>query len=488
MVRQVAVSEDNLVTIPGVRAVRDWLDRTPTNSPIDRLNARFIQVLMIAFGLSIVLGRLYYMLAEPSVALPASWTLDAITDLATDIAVALAAWVGVVVVRRGHFNTGIQIFLGICLMSLAANYATTGYHHAPPDPTATLLLAIGGIVLGRRTLWAVFAAIMSAFVLGQLADALWLPGPKLSFGDAFHTLPMLAVAYLLISFAIDFTTRALRTMLAEALQHTRVLARTNELLKTEMEERERTQHQLIHSQKLDAIGRAASGVAHDFDNVLNVVLGYASQREQLADRGTPALLNALEGIELAALRALAISRKLLNFSRQDASHTQVFDAAATLAELEPMLRQLLGPYIQLDIVLRAHDMPIRLDRGQFELMVLNVAANARDAMPDGGRFSLILEHDLERDPERDTAAPTLLLSLVDTGMGMSAEVQAKVFEPFYTTKPLGRGTGLGLAVVASMIDAAGGAIDVTSTPGKGTRFRIRVPLYIASRQQPAVSV
>jgi len=198
------------------------------------------------------------------------------------------------------------------------------------------------------------------------------------------------------------------------------------------------------------------------------------------------LLDALEGIELAALRALAISRKLLNFSRQDTSHTQVFDAAVALTELEPMLRQLLGHYVQLDIVLRAHDMPIRLDRGQFELMVLNIAANARDAMPDGGRFSLILEHDLGRDPERDSAEPTLLLSLVDSGMGMSPEVQAKVFEPFYTTKPFGRGTGLGLAVVASMIDAAGGAIDVTSEPGKGTRFMIRVPLYIASRQQPAI--
>lgn len=479
MGRHVTVSEDNLLTIPGLRAVRDWLDRTPTNNPIDRLNARFIQILMMAFGLSIVFARVYYMLAEPSAALPAIWTLDAITDLATDIAVALAAWIGVVVIRRGHFNAGIQIFLCIGLLSLAANFATTGYRHAPPDPSATLLLAIGGIVLGRRTLWAVFTAVMGAFVLGQLADALWLPGPRPGFGNAFHALPMLTVAYLLITFAIDYTTRSLRTMLAEALHHAKVLARTNELLKAEMEERERTQHQLIHSQKLDAIGRAASGVAHDFVNVLNVVLGYASQREQLADLGTPALLNALEGVELAALRALAISRKLLNFSRLDTTQIQVFDAAVALGELQPMLHQLLGHYIQLDITLHDHNLPIFLNRGQFELMILNIAANARDAMPDGGRFRLILE--------RDAVEPTLLLSLIDTGVGMNPAVQAKVFEPFYTTKPFGSGTGLGLAVVASMISAAGGTIDVTSVLGEGTCFMIRMPLYVGPQDPLAPS-
>jgi hypothetical protein len=162
---QVAVSEGSSLTIPGFLAVRDWLDRAPTNNPIDRLNARFIQVLMIAFGMSTILGRLYYMLAEPSLALPATWTLEAITDLASDVVTPLAALIGVLVIRRGHFNTGIQIFLFICLLSLAADYATSGYRHAPPDPSPVLLLAIGGIVLGRRTLWAVFAAVIVSFSL-----------------------------------------------------------------------------------------------------------------------------------------------------------------------------------------------------------------------------------------------------------------------------------------------------------------------------------
>jgi len=425
---------------------------------------------MIAAGLQAVLVRLYFMYAEPQEAFPTVWSIADITDLGADAGILLGAWIGVLMLRRGRFNRGIQFFLCVYLITLAANYATTGYRHAPPDPSPALLLAVGGVVLGRRTLWTVYAAVIACFALGQLADAVWLPGGHSDFWWSFHALPMLVIAYLMVAFALDCTTRALRQMLSDALQRGEALKRSNELLKKEMEERERTQHQLIHSQKLDAIGRAASGVAHDFDNVLNVVLGYASQREQLADLGTPALLNAMQGIELAALRALTISRKLLNFSRQEVGVSQVFDASTAIAELEPMLHQLLGNYIVLDLHLPLEHVQLQLDRGQFELMILNIAANARDAMPEGGRFTLRLE--------RDHTAGALELKLADTGLGMCDDVRTKVFEPFYTTKPFGRGTGLGLSVVASMVDAAHGKIDVTSEPNQGTTFTIRLPAFV----------
>jgi signal transduction histidine kinase len=453
------------------------LDRAPTNNPVDRLNARFIQIFMIATGLQALLVRLYYMYAEPQAAFPAVWSVADIADLAADAGIAFGAWVGVLMIRRGRFNRGIQFFLCIYLLTLAANYATAGYRHAPPDPSPALLLAVGGVVLGRRTLWTVYTAVIGCFALGQLADAWWLPGAKQDFAWSFHALPMLVIAYLMVAFAIDCTTRALRQMLSDALQRGEALALSNELLKKEMEERERTQHQLIHSQKLDAIGRAASGVAHDFDNVLNVVLGYASQREQLADLGTPALLNAMQGIELAALRALTISRKLLNFSRQEVGVSQVFDACAAVTELEPMLRQLLGNYIQLTTQLPAGGAKLQLDRGQFELMILNIAANARDAMPEGGQFSVRLQV---------AGTPAMLhLSLSDTGEGMNEEVRAKVFEPFYTTKPYGRGTGLGLAVVASMVQAAHGLITVSTEQQQGTCFTIQLPLHVPARHAAA---
>jgi len=436
---------------------------------------------MMATGLQAVLVRLYYMSIEPRAWLPATWSMADLTDLGADAGIMLGAWIGVMIVRRGRFNGGIQFFLCAYLLTLAANYGTSGYRHAPPDPSPALLLAISGVVLGRRTLWIVYGAVIGCFTLGQLADALWLPDAPREFWWSFHALPMLLIAYLMVAFAIDSTTRALRQMLGAAVQRGEALALANELLKREMEERERTQHQLIHSQKLDAIGRAASGVAHDFNNVLNVVLGYASQREQLADLGTSALLNAMQGIELAALRALTISRKLLNFSRQEVGVSEVFDAAVAVAELEPMLHQLLGSYIQLDLRVPKRNVPLRLDRGQFELMILNIAANARDAMPEGGRFALELD-------SGGTPA-SMQLTLSDTGIGMSEDVRAKVFEPFYTTKPVGHGTGLGLAVVSSMVESAHGSIEVHSAPQRGTAFTLRLPLHAdAHPAKPCVAV
>ena len=459
-----------------IRLARNWLDRAPTTNPVDRLNARFIQILMIGLGVATLLSRLYFTAIQDAAAQAAPMSVDQLTDLCSDLSVIVATCGGILVMRRGHFARGIQWFLAIYLLALMANFATTGYRHAPLDPTPTLLLAVAGVVLGRRTLWLVYAAVLAAFALGQWADAAWLAPPRPSFAMAFHVFPMLAVAYLLVAFAIDSTTRALRTMLAEAIERSEVLAATNRRLEREMEERERTQHQLIHSQKLDAVGRAASGVAHDFDNVLSVILGYTGQREQLADLGTPALLAAMEGVELAALRALSISRKLLTFSRGDVVDNQVFDAGGALRELEPLLRQLLGRYIQPVLELPITATPVQLDRGGFELMVMNIAANARDAMPEGGHFTITLDADGD--------ARALHLVLADTGMGMAEDVCAKVFEPFYTTKPFGHGTGIGLSVVAAMVEAAQGAIAVESTPCQGTRFVIRLPLHHGVAGEP----
>lgn len=466
------MTEANEVTIPGLRAVREWLARAPTGDPVDRLNAPFMQVLLIAVGLAIVLVRLYVIVVEPQVGLPAAWEPRQLVDLGTDVLIALSAWTGVVLIRRGHFRWGIRQFLAVMLLSAAAAYAATGYSHSPPDPTPILLMAVGGTVLGRRTLWTVYASVMVVFTLGQLADNLWLGDGHAFRWEAYQSLPMLVLAYLLVALILDQTISALRNTLAQSIERGEALARANARIAREIEERERTRNQLIHSQKMDAVGRAATGVAHDFGNVLNVVLGYATQREQLADLGTPALLNALEGIELAALRALAISRKLLTFSRQDGDNMQLFDAGVAVAELEPMLRQLLGRYVQLDVQTAKEPLPLRFDRGQFELMLLNIAANARDAMPDGGRFSVAVE--------RPGEAPWARVTLADTGVGMSAEVQAQVFEPFYTTKPFGRGTGLGLSVVASLVQAAGGRIEVDSRQGEGTRFRLHLPLHEAA--------
>ena len=243
-------------------------------------------------------------------------------------------------------------------------------------------------------------------------------------------------------------------------------------LRHEMGERERAQAQLIHAQKVDAVGRLAGGIAHDFNHVLSVVLGYAGQRQRLAEAGNDALLRAMEGIETAARRGSVICRKLLGFSRQDVARPDMFDVAQALRELEPMLRQLFDAS-PVAIGFDLHDgcMPVRLDRGQFDLMVLNIAANARDAMPAGGRF------DLRAAPQPDGGAE---IALSDDGYGMTTQVSGRIFEPFYTTKSAENGTGLGLALVHDLVIKAGGSIAVDSVPERGSTFRIRFPAAIAS--------
>jgi signal transduction histidine kinase len=321
-------------------------------------------------------------------------------------------------------------------------------------------LVIGGLVLGRRALWVTLGVLVAVFAVGMIADAKTLVALGKPPGAAFGNAPSVFLSYLVISIIIDRCVAALRESLAESNER-------GHRLQCEMAERERAQNQLVHAQKMEAVGRVASGVAHDFDNVLGVILGYAARRERLADSGPVALLDALEGIELAARRASAISRKLLTFSRNDVTMPETFDASAAVAELAPMLRQLFGPDVRVAVTAEPGlRFPVRMDRGQFELVVLNIAANARDAMPDGGRF----------DVEMAAGTRHVGIVLSDNGIGMNETVSARVFEPFFTTKPRGCGTGLGLGVVRDLIEEAGGDVGVASQPGQGTRFELRLPL------------
>jgi signal transduction histidine kinase len=453
-------------------SLREWLARVPTDDPVEQLSAPFVQWLFAAVGIVVPLAWSYGVWAWPSRPL-STWSLFEWVDLATDAAIVAAAWGGFALIRHGRFARAVWLFIGVLLVSAAAAYSQGGYRQSPPDPMPVLIMAAGGIVLGRRALWVTYASILAIFALGQLADAAWLATPVHGRLIAFRSWPMLAVAYGVVAIILDRAIAALRTALHQAEQRALALAEGNARLEREMDERAQAQSQLIHSRKMDAIGRLASGVAHDFDNVLNVVLGYASQREHLADRGTPALVGALEGIEQAAIRALSISRKLLDFSRLDADEPEVFDADKALRELEPMLRQLLGRQVRLQLAHPDRPVPLPFNRSQFELMILNIAANARDAMTDGGTFRAALSV--------EETSGDAILRLADDGIGMSDEVRSRVFEPFYTTKPAGSGTGLGLSVVATMIDAANGTVDVTSAPGKGTTFLLRLPCAVTTR-------
>lgn len=451
-------------------SVQAWLNGVPIEDPVERRNAPFLQLVLIFFGTFMPLNLYYYLfIVGPLPTLSLATALNASTDLA----VIASAWIGLHWIRKGRLRHAVMLFISVLLGSLTLVYVQLGLNGLVIDPTFPVLsLVLGGLILGRGALWKIFGwllVMLGAAWVVDLYRAMGAPDQRTWQPSYIVHVTML---YVVIAAVLDRTIWALRNSLQESARHSQSLAATNQLLLHEMAERERAQEQLIHAQKMEAVGRIASGVAHDFDNVLNVVLGFASRRERIADQGTSALVDALEGVDLAARRALSISRKLLNFSRQDLSHPEVFDAVGALRELQPMLRQLFDGETRVRLDTTDAELPIYMDRGQFELMTLNIAANARDAMPSGGQFIVTAS--------RASDGPSLEIALRDNGSGMSEAVRLNVFEPFYTTKPMGSGTGLGLAVVRDLVRAAHGSIDAESVPGQGTTFRIRLPLAEAA--------
>ncbi|HMB70225.1 MAG TPA: ATP-binding protein, partial [bacterium] len=249
-------------------------------------------------------------------------------------------------------------------------------------------------------------------------------------------------------------------------------------------ERRALETELRHSQKMEAVGSLAGGVAHDFNNLLTVILG---KSELLAARVGPGsdLHAAVETIRNTAVRGSLLTRQLLSFSRKDVTRAELLDLNEVVRELEPLLDTLLGERIQVLTTEAPVPCTVRADRGQLEQIVMNLAVNARDAMPDGGRFRLVVS--LEHGPAsriQDSSAcwslrpregQRVVLEVTDEGLGMDRETMAHIFEPFYTTKRPGEGTGLGLSTVYGIVQEAGGDIDVTSDPGRGTTFRIHLP-------------
>jgi nitrogen-specific signal transduction histidine kinase len=242
-------------------------------------------------------------------------------------------------------------------------------------------------------------------------------------------------------------------------------------------ERNELEQQLRHAQKLEAVGHLAGGLAHDFNNVLAVIRGYAEQLK--ADLPpTAEMRQQLDHLDQAVDRAAAVTKKLLAFGRHQSTKPIVIDLGRTLADLKPMLRHLLPSKTETVVESPPGLWHVKADPGQVEQVVLNLAFNGRDAMPDGGRLVIAAANRSVVGGEGTPAVPPgdyVALEVVDGGVGMSQEVQARIFEPFFTTKPRDQGSGLGLAMVYGIVTGAGGHIRVRSAPGQGTRFTIYWP-------------
>ncbi|MFO7561669.1 MAG: ATP-binding protein [Enhygromyxa sp.] len=237
------------------------------------------------------------------------------------------------------------------------------------------------------------------------------------------------------------------------------------MVSTDVTEQRRLEAELRHSQKMQAVGTLAGGIAHDFNNLLTVILG-ATDLCSMYAAGNQPLQAGLSEIEGAATRAASLTRQLLAFSRKQTLQPKRFDLAELVRELGSMLTRLLGEEVSLTPVLPEQPCPVYADPTQFSQVLVNLAVNARDAMPEGGSLRVTVAHD---------ETGKVLLEVADDGVGMEAELVRHIFEPFFTTKTEGKGTGLGLSTVLGIVEQSGGQITVDSQPGQGTCFRIELP-------------
>ena len=340
--------------------------------------------------------------------------------------------------------------------------------------------------------------VLAGIPMGAILDPVNRVSSRALLGSLLASALALAAAVLMAEFMLVRRLRRLaatsqRIAAGDLTARTGLPARADELgelvrsfdeMACALEELEReklrNEEQLRQAQKMEAVGQLAGGVAHDFNNLLTVILSAASAIREELPTGHPGHEDAREVLH-AGERAAALTRQLLAFSRRQALAPRVIDLAETVRGMKGMVQRVLGEGVSLSIEVRAQPY-VWADPGQIELALLNLAVNARDAMPRGGRLEVEVGALAADDPGRPwgadvPAGPLATLAARDSGVGIQPEVLDRIFEPFFTTKGPGRGTGLGLSTVLGIVGQSGGVIRVHSSPSKGAEFRIYLPRH-----------
>ncbi|SEP00078.1 His Kinase A (phospho-acceptor) domain-containing protein [Luteibacter sp. UNC138MFCol5.1] len=447
------------------KSLKGWLASVPIADPIERKSAIFLQLVLAYEGLFVPFNKIYrrWFVDSALGGAPDYGNYAILVDNLTDAGITVAAWVAFALVRRGNFRGASITILATMWCSMLLAYATFGYAVMPTDETAMEVLVLATLLLGKRALWTTFGVICGSLLLAMTRDAIASGDWSANFWRSYNEFPSVGASYVAITLFLNQLNYSLRSALSESEARGRAL-------RQEVAARERSQAALLHTRKLEAVGQLASGVAHDFNNVLGVIQGYARERFRVmtvrASQGDDVerLQDALEGIEEAADRGAAVTGRLLGFSRRDTGAVEVVDLAAVCASLTTMLRQLLPPTVRLQVAPPSQPLFVRVDRNELDLAFLDIASNARDAMPRGGCFSVTV-----------TGGACVTIQCSDTGTGIEPSVIERVTEPFFTTKGRGQGTGLGLSTVYGMLRRVGGDLRITSVPGQGTTIAMILP-------------
>ena len=347
-----------------------------------------------------------------------------------------------------------------------------------PDPVSRAaeqgdLVRSARIEFGGRT-WSIVCRALPTYTI---AAQTWRPWITLAGGMLF--MGVLAAFLLMVTGKAVIIERLGTERAAELSAANMSLQREMEVSRKAQEELQHKETELRQAQKMEAVGRLAGGIAHDFNNLLTAILGYGNLLHMKLTPGDPSR-NDVEEILSAGKRATDLTRQLLAFSRRQVLMPKILNLNTVVEDVGKILKRLIGEHIELTTRIQPELGRVRADPGQVEQVIMNLAINARDAMPDGGRLTIET-----RDADLDVSyairhedvqpGPYVMLAVSDTGAGMDAETQARIFEPFFTTKERGKGTGLGLSTVYGIVRQSGGHIWVYSEPGRGSTFKVYLP-------------